>query len=76
MNIMQAYHDLTRIAVQTHGGCASEYNHTATWKCAVRAVRMQRDLEALICEHQEYGRLRVAIAAARMVYAIRSAAVR
>ena len=76
MNIMQAYHDLTRIAVQTHGGRPSDYNHTATWQCAVRAVRMQRDLEALICEHQEYGRLRVAIAAARMVYAMRTAAVR
>ena len=27
MNIMQAYHDLTRIAVQTHGGCAADYNN-------------------------------------------------
>ena len=76
MNIMQAYHDLTRIAVQTHGGCASEYNHTATWQCARNAVRMQADIESLIHAHQEHSRLRVAIAAARMVYAMRSAAVR
>ena len=39
MNIMQAYHDLTRIAVQTHGGRPSDYNNPATWQCAVRAVR-------------------------------------
>ena len=76
MNIMQAFHELTRIAVQTHGGKPSEYNHTATWKCAVRAVRMQDDLNRLMREHREYGRLRVAIAAARMVYAMRSAAIR
>ena len=76
MNIMRAFHELTRIAVQTHGGCASEYNHTATWQCAVRAVRMQADIESLMREHREYGRLRVAIAAARMVYAIRTAAIR
>ena len=73
---MQAYHDLTRIAVQAHGGCASDYNTPITWKCAVRAVRMQDDMERLMREHKECGRLRVAIAAARMVYAIRSAAVR
>ena len=76
MNIMQAYHALTKLAATTHGGKPSEYNNPATWQCAVRAVRMQRDLEALICEHREYGRLRVAIAAARMVYAMRSAAIR
>ena len=76
MNIMQAYHDLTRIAVQTHGGCASEYNTPITWQCAVRAVRMQDDLNRLMREHREYGRLRVAIAAAKMVYAMRSAAIR
>ena len=76
MNIMQAYHELTQIAVQTHGGCAAEYNTPATWKCAVRAVRMQDDIERLTREHREYGRLRVAIAAGRMVYAMRSAAVR
>ena len=76
MNIMQAFHALTKIAVQTRGGRPSDYNNPATWQCAVRAVRMQRDLEALICEHQEYGRLRVAIAAAKMVYAMRSAVVR
>ena len=76
MNIMQAFHELTRIAVQTHGGCAADYNTPITWQCARNAVRMQRDLEALICEHQEYGRLRVAIAAAKMVYAMRSAAIR
>ena len=74
MNVMQAYHDLTRIAVQTHGGCAAEYNNAVTWKCAVDAVRMQRDLEALICEHRKYGRYRTAVAAAKMVYAMRSAA--
>ena len=76
MNLFQAFHDLTRIAVQTHGGCASEYNTPITWQCAVRAVRMQRDLEALMHAHKECGRLRVAIAAARMVYAMRSAVVR
>ena len=76
MNIMQAFHELTRIAVQTHGGCASEYNHTATWQCAVRAVRMQRDLEALMRAHKECGRYRTAVAAAKMVYAMRSAAIR
>ena len=76
MNLFQAFHALTKIAVQTHGGCAAEYNHTATWKCASAAVRMQRDLEALMHAHKECGRLRVAIAAARMVYAMRSAAIR
>ena len=76
MNIMQAFHALTRIAVQTHGGCAAEYNHTATWQCARNAVRMQRDLEALMRAHRECGRYRTAVAAARMVYAMRAAAVR
>ena len=76
MNIMRAFHELTRIAVQTHGGCASEYNTPITWQCARNAVRMQADMNRLMREHREYGRLRVAIAAARMVYAIRSAAVR
>ena len=76
MNIMQAYHELTRIAVRLHGGKPGEYNTPSTWKCASDAVRMQRDLEALMREHREHGRLRVAIAAARMVYAMRSAAVR
>ena len=76
MNIMRAFHELTRIAVRLHGGCATEYNNPATWQCAVRAVRMQRDLEALMREHKECGRLRVAIAAARMTYAMRTAAVR
>ena len=76
MNIMQAYHDLTRIAVQTHGGRTADYNNPATWQCAVRAVRMQDDLNRLMREHREYGRLRVAIAAARMIYAMRSAAIR
>ena len=76
MNIMRAFHDLTRIAVQTHGGRTADYNNPATWQCAVRAVRMQRDLEALMHAHRDHGRLRVAIAAARMVYAMRSAAVR
>ena len=76
MNIMQAYHDLTRIAVQTHGGRPSDYNNPATWQCAVRAVRMQDDIESLMRAHRDHGRLRVAIAAARMVYAMRSAAIR
>ena len=73
---MQAYHELTRIAVQTHGGCAAEYNTPVTWKCASAAVRMQDDLNRLMREHQKHARLRVAIAAARMVYAMRSAAIR
>ena len=76
MNIMQAYHDLTRIAVQAHGGRPSEYNNPATWQCARNAVRMQDDIESLMRAHKECGRLRVAIAAARMVYAMRSAAIR
>ena len=76
MNVMQAFHALARIAVQTHGGRPSDYNTPATWQCAVRAVRMQRDLEALMHAHKECGRLRVAIAAGRMVYAMRSAAIR
>ena len=76
MNIMQAYHELTRIAVQTHGGCAADYNNPATWQCASAAVRMQDDMNRLMREHKECGRLRVAIAAARMVYAMRSAAIR
>ena len=76
MNLFQAFHDLTRIAVQTHGGCASEYNTPITWQCARNAVRMQRDLEALMHAHQEHARLRVAVAAAKMVYAMRSAAIR
>ena len=73
---MQAYHELTQIAVQTHGGRPSEYNTPATWQCAVRAVRMQADMNRLMREHREHGRLRVAIAAARMTYAMRSAAIR
>ena len=76
MNIMRAFHALTRIAATTHGGRPSDYNTPITWQCAVRAVRMQRDLEALMRAHREYGRLRVAIAAARMIYAMRSAAIR
>ena len=76
MNIMQAYHDLTRIAVQTHGGCAADYNTPITWQCARNAVRMQDDIESLMRAHRECGRLRVAIAAARMVYAMRAAAIR
>ena len=73
---MQAYHELTHIAVQTHGGRPSDYNTPITWQCAGAAVRMQADIESLMREHREYGRLRVAIAAARMVYAMRSAAIR
>ena len=76
MNIMQAFHALTKIAVQTHGGCAAEYNTPITWQCAVRAVRMQRDLEALMRAHRECGRYRTAVAAARMIYAMRTAAIR
>ena len=76
MNIMQAYHDLTRIAVQTHGGRTADYNNPATWKCASAAVRMQADIERLMREHRDHGRLRVAVAAAKMVYAMRSAAIR
>ena len=76
MNIMQAYHDLTRIAATMHGGKPSEYNTPITWQCARNAVRMQRDLEALMREHRECGRYRTAVAAARMVYAMRAAAVR
>ena len=76
MNIMKAFHGITRIAVQTHGGCASEYNHTATWQCASDAVRMQDDIERLMHAHRECGRYRVAVAAAKMVCAMRTAAIR
>ena len=76
MNIMQAFHALARIAVQTHGGRPSDYNTPITWQCASAAVRMQDDMNRLMREHKECGRLRVAIAAARMVYAMRSAAIR
>ena len=73
---MQAFHALTQIAVQTHGGKPSDYNTPATWKCASAAVRTQDDMNRLMREHREYGRLRVAVAAAKMVYAMRSAAIR
>jgi len=76
MNIMQAYHELTRIAVQTHGGCAAEYNTPITWQCASAAVQIQNDIECLMRAHRKHAQLRVAIAAARMAYAMRSAAVR
>ena len=76
MHLFRAFHELTRIAATMHGGCAADYNTPITWQCAVRAVRMQRDLETLMHAHKECGRLRVAIAAARMVYAMRAAAVR
>ena len=76
MNVMRAFHELTRIAATMHGGRPSEYNNPATWQCARNAVRMQDDMNRLMREHLEYGRLRVAIAAARMVYAMRSAAIR
>ena len=76
MNVMQAFHALTQIAATMHGGRTADYNNPATWQCASAAVRMQADIESLMREHREYGRLRVAIAAARMVYAIRSAAIR
>ena len=74
MNVMRAFHELTKLAATMHGGRPSDYNNPATWKCASAAVRMQDDIERLTREHLEYGRLRVAIAAARMVYAMRSAA--
>ena len=76
MNIMQAYHELTRIAATMHGGRPSDYNNPATWQCAGAAVRMQDDIERLMRAHQKHARLRVAIAAARMIYAMRTAAVR
>ena len=76
MNVMQAYHALTKLAATMHGGRPSEYNAPITWQCASDAVRMQADIERLTREHRKYGRLRVAIAAARMVYAMRSAAIR
>ena len=76
MNLFQAFHALTQIAVQTHGGKPSDYNTPITWQCASNAVRMQRDLEALMHAHKECGRYRTAVAAARMVYAMRSAAIR
>ena len=76
MNVMQAFHALARIAATMHGGRPSDYNNPATWQCARNAVRMQDDIECLMREHQECGRLRVAIAAARMGYAMRSAAIR
>ena len=76
MNIMQAFHALTKLAATMHGGRPSDYNNPATWQCAGAAVRIQDDMDRLMREHREYGRLRVAIAAARMVYAMRSAAIR
>ena len=76
MNLFQAFHALTKLATTTHGGRPSDYNNPATWQCASDAVRMQDDLNRLMREHREYGRLRVAIAAAKMVYAMRSAAIR
>ena len=76
MNLFQAFHALTKLAATMHGGRPSDYNNPATWQCAVRAVRMQADMNRLMREHREHGRLRVAIAAGRMVYAMRSAAIR
>ena len=76
MNIMQAYHALARIAATTHGGRPSDYNNPATWQCARNAVRMQADIESLMRAHKECGRYRTAVAAARMVYAMRTAAIR
>ena len=76
MNVMRAFHALTQIAATTHGGRPSDYNNPATWKCASAAVRTQDDMNRLMREHKECGRLRVAIAAARMTYAMRSAAIR
>ena len=76
MNVMQAFHELTKLAATMHGGRPSEYNTPITWQCASAAVRMQDDMECLMREHREYGRYRTAVAAARMVYAMRSAAIR
>ena len=76
MNLMQAYHELTRIAVRLHGGRPSDYNTPITWQCAVRAMRLQADIESLMRAHKECGRYRTAVAAARRTYAMRSAAVR
>ena len=76
MNLFQAFHALTKIAVQTHGGRPSDYDNPATWQCASDAVRMQDDIERLMHAHRECGRYRVAVAAAKMVYAMRSAAIR
>lgn len=76
MNIMRAFHELAKLAVQTHGGKPSDYNTPITWQCAGAAVKMQDDMDQVIREHREYGRLRVAIAATRMTYAMRTAAVR
>ena len=76
MNIMQAYHALARIAATTHGGRPSDYNNPATWQCARNAVRMQADIESLMRAHKECGRYRTAVAAARMIYAMRTAAIR
>lgn len=76
MNIMQAFHALTKLAATMHGGRPSDYNTPITWQCAGAAVRMQADIESLMRAHQKHAQPRVAIAAARMVYAMRSAAVR
>ena len=76
MNLFQAFHELTRIAATMHGGCAADYNTPITWQCAVRAVRMQADIESLMRAHRECGRYRTAVAAARMIYAMRAAAIR
>lgn len=76
MNIMQAYHELTKLAATMHGGRTADYNTPVTWQCASDAVRMQNDMDRLMREHRDHGRLRVAIAAARMVYAMRTAAIR
>ena len=76
MNVMQAFHALTKLAATMHGGRPSEYNTPITWQCASAAVQIQNDLEALMRAHKECGRYRTAVAAARMIYAMRSAAVR
>ena len=76
MNLFRAFHALTRIAATMHGGRPSEYNSPITWQCASAAVQMQADIECLMRAHKECGRYRTAVAAARMIYAMRSAAVR
>jgi len=76
MDMFSAFHALTKLAATMHGGRPSEYNTPATWQCASAAVQIQNDIECLMRAHKECGRYRTAVAAARMIYAMRTAAVR
>ena len=76
MDLFNTFHTLTKLAATMHGGRPSEYNTPITWQCASAAVQIQNDTECLMRAHRKHARLRVAIAAARMTYAMRSAAVR